>query len=110
VADKIKVNLDAEARFIDGEPINWQDAQGKLRPCPWSFLAYKAVATRYSGEESMDFEASRKRAKLAKKLQKGGDIELTDEQSVEMKRLFAKRYDPDYVAGFAEALGIADTD
>lgn len=100
----IKVNLDKPAALIDGTPVYWE-GEAKVR-ATWAFLAYKAVAARYQDDANLDFDQSARRATLARKLCKGGDLELTDWESLETKRLFAKRWDPDYVAGFCDSFGI----
>lgn len=108
--DKIKVNLDAEAKLLDGKLVIWSETDGSSHPVSWGFMAYKAVASRYKGEEEMDFKAAYDRGKLAKRLFKGGYIELSPENLIEIKRLFAKRYDIDQLMGFAEALGMGNED
>lgn len=108
MSDKIKVNLDANAVLLDGSLVMWKNADGTEKEVSWAYMAYKAVADRYQGEENMDFKSAYDRGKLAKRILAGGDIELTPESLVELKRLFAKRYTPDQVMGFAEALGMKE--
>jgi len=52
--------------------------------------------------------AGAKRGRLARKLKRGGDMEFSPEQIVEIKRLFVKMFTPDYVDGFAQLLGVEE--
>lgn len=113
MSDKIKVNLSETAKDIEGNPIPWSDGARIIHEkVSWAFMASKAVGARYVDEKEMDFEAGRKRGILARKLFRGNvqgfSIELTPEDIVETKRLFAKRYDYDATLGFSEALGMTE--
>lgn len=108
MSDKIKVNLDSKATLIDGTPVTWTHLDGTAKETTWAYMAYKAVSEKYQGEADMDFKTAYDRGKLAKRLLKGGDIELSPESMTELKRLFAKRYNCDQVVGFAEALGMEE--
>lgn len=104
--EKIKINLDQPAFLIDGTKVVYGNPDGKLIDATWAFLAYKAVAAKYPDDQGLDFKASYDRGKLASRLFKGGDIELTDESLKEIKRLFAKAYNADHLVGFVIALGL----
>ena len=108
MSDKIKVNLDAKAENVQGDELFLQSPGKPDKQATWAAMASVAVAGRYQGEENMDFDKTLERGRLAKKLRKGGEIELKTEQFEEIKKLFAKRWGPDYVAGFAEAMGITE--
>jgi hypothetical protein len=97
----IRLFLDAEATSIDGTPMT-RTQDGKEVPATWGWLAHRAVATRFKGEEDMSWDKCLERGKLAKRLARGGEIRVTSGQLEEIKRLFAKAWQPDLVAGFAE--------
>lgn len=108
MSDKIKVNLDTKAENVQGDDCVLQTPGKPDRFGTWAAMASIAVAGRYQGEENMEFDKALERGLFAKKLRKGGDMELTTFQFEEVKKLFAKRWGPDYVAGFAEAMGITE--
>jgi len=108
LSDKIKVNLDAKAENVQGDELLLQTPGKPDKLATWGVMASVAVAGRYAGEENLDFDKTLERGRLALRLRKGGDLELTATQFEEIKKLFAKRWGPDYVAGFADAMGIAE--
>lgn len=106
MSEKIKINLDQPAFLIDGTKIIYGNSDGRSVDATWAFLAYKAVASKYPEDAQLDFKASYDRGKLAARLHKGGELELTKESMDEIKRLFAKAYSSDHLMGFAAALGL----
>ena len=82
------------------------DEKGQPTPEP-AFLRGQisnAVGAKYQGDEALPFDEQLKRGELARKIAKGGNIELTEEEIVQIKTLVAKGASIVVIQQFSEAL------
>jgi hypothetical protein len=108
------INLDGQALRVTGEQVLVADGRGPAtkagdapgtRQATWGDLLVQVLSTRMPGDEALSFVEQNRLGRLARIVQKGGDLSFKAETIADLKRRIGKStYPSDLVLSLCELL------
>lgn len=95
-------NFDATLKDFDGSEIQDPNNDGKITPL--TYYVKRALCTPFADEPGLPGDVKVERYATAMKVHKGGDVELTPEEVVEIKKCVGKCFAPVIVGQIYEIL------
>lgn len=103
-------NLDAKAMRLDGSSILWgsRNDAAVLEEVTWKRLVVDAINGPYDGDNQLSLSEKSLLGRLAKIVQRGGDITLKSENVSKIKERLSKGLIPEMVQQLCEILDPAE--